>query len=183
MATAVALMTAEEYWLLPDDGPRTELVRGRIVPMNMPTPRHGYFCANAAGILREFVRQHDLGRVMGNDSGILTERGPDTVRGADVAYYYDRLPRGPLPEGYLDVVPELVIEVRSQTDRWAAVLDKVTEYLRAAVGVVCVLDPQSVRAFVYSSSDEPRIFAADAELVLPEVFGDRFHVAVQRFFE
>jgi Uma2 family endonuclease len=177
-------MTAEEYWLLPDDGPPTELVRGRIVPMNIPTPRHGYFCANAAGILREFVRQHDLGRIMGNDSGILTERDPDTVRGGDVAYYsYERLPRGPIPEGYLDVLPELVVEVRSQTDRWSAVLDKVAEYLRAGVGVVCVLDPQTGRAFVYSSSDEPRIFAADHALVLPQVFGENFRVPVQRFFE
>jgi hypothetical protein len=31
MAAAEALLTAEEYRLLPDDGPPTELVRGRIV--------------------------------------------------------------------------------------------------------------------------------------------------------
>ncbi len=185
MATAdVVLMTAEEYWLLPDDGPPTELVRGRIVPMNMPTPRHGYFCGNVARILGAHTSRHDLGRIMTNDSGILTERDPDTVRGADVAYYsYERLPRGPMPEGYLNVLPELVVEVRSQTDRWAAVLEKVAEYLRAGVGVVCVLDPQTARAFVYSPSDEPRIFAADEELVFPQVFGDRFRVPVRHFFE
>ncbi len=185
MATADLLMTAVEYWLLPDDGPPTELVRGRIVPMNMPTPRHGYFCVNVAAILREHVRQNDLGRIMGNDSGVLTERDPDTVRGADVAYFsYERLPRGPIPEGYLDVLPELVVEVRSQTDRWTEIINKVGEYLTAGVGVVCVLDPQSVQAFVFYSSDQsPRVFGADEELMLPEVFGDRFHVAVRHFFE
>jgi Uma2 family endonuclease len=185
MATAEALLTAEEYWLLPDDGPPTELVRGRIVPMNMPTPRHGYFCNKIGRILGNFVEQRDLGRVMNNDSGILTEHDPDTVRGADVAYFsYERLPRGPVPEGYLDVLPELVVEVRSQTDRWNEIISKVGEYLTAGVGVVCVLDPQSVTATVFYSSDQPpRVFAADDELVLPEVFGDQFRVPVHRFFE
>ncbi len=185
MAIAEAQMTAAEYWLLPDDGPPTELVRGRIVPMNMPTPRHGYFCNRVGRILGNFVEERGLGRVMSNDSGILTERDPDTVRGADVAYFsYDRLPAGPVPEGYLAVVPELVVEVRSQTDRWTDIINKVGEYLRAGVGIVCVLDPQSVQAFVFYSSDQaPRVFAADEELVLPEVFGDQFRVPVRRFFE
>src|SRR5438105_2756580 len=100
MATAEApterLLTAEDYLLLPDSGLPNELVRGRIVTMNPPTPFHGYVCANTAGILREFVQPRDLGRVMTNDSGVVTERGPDTVRGADVAFYsYQRLPKGP----------------------------------------------------------------------------------------
>jgi hypothetical protein len=57
--------------------------------------------------------RHDTGRLVGNDSGVVTEHEPDTVRGADVAYYsYERIPRGPLPRGrYLTVMPELVFEV------------------------------------------------------------------------
>src|SRR5882672_3601531 len=94
------LLTAEEYWLLPDNGRPTELVRGRVVEMKVATPRHGYFCANIGCILGNFVAEHDLGRVMSNDSGVVTHRGPDTVRGADVCFYsYSRLPKGPLPEG------------------------------------------------------------------------------------
>src|SRR5690242_13958204 len=92
-----ALMTAEEFGNRPDPGYPEELVRGRIVRMPMPDRRHGYVCGNAYYHFREFVVGQDLGRVMTNDSGVLTERGPDTVRGADVCYYsYARLPRGPL---------------------------------------------------------------------------------------
>ena len=70
-----------------------------------------------------YAEEHDLGRVMSNDSGIITERDPDTVRGADVAYYsYARLPKGPLPAGYGPEVPELVIEVRSSGDSWREIL-------------------------------------------------------------
>src|SRR5688572_979655 len=110
------LLTAEQYRLLPTDGRRTELIRGKVVEMNVPAPRHGYYCSKVDRILGNFAEEHDLGRVMCNDSGVVTERGPDTVRGADVCYYsYRSVPRGPLPEGYLPVPPELVFEVRSPT--------------------------------------------------------------------
>ena len=124
MATVATetLLTAEEFRRLPDNGKRKELIRGRVVYMNVPAPRHGYICANIVGVIRPFVVANRLGRVMSNDSGVRTEDGPDTVRGADVAFWsFRRLPPGPLPEGYLQPVPELVFEVRSPTDRWGEV--------------------------------------------------------------
>src|SRR5207249_472230 len=113
---AEKLLTAEEYLRLPDNGQPTELVRGKVVSVNVPTPRHGQICGQVAYLLRRFLEDHDVGHVVCNDSGVLTERDPDTLRGADVAYYsYQRVPRGPLPAGYLPVAPEVVFEVRSPT--------------------------------------------------------------------
>src|SRR5262249_33348655 len=129
MTTATTLLTAEEYALLPDNGQPTELVRGMVQPMNMPMPRHGQICLKVGRILGSFVEARDLGHVVSNDSGIITERDPDTVRGADIAYYsYGRVPRGPLPRGYLAVPPELVFEVRSPSDAWRDIHHKVGEY-------------------------------------------------------
>jgi Uma2 family endonuclease len=134
MVTAVKLMTAEEYWLLPDDGGPTELVRVRVVPMNMPAPRHGEICGNTVHILKRYLDTNDIGRVVSNDSGVITERNPDTVRGADVGFYsYKQIPKGPLPEGCLSVVPEVIFEVRSPGDRWRRILAKVAESLEAGV--------------------------------------------------
>ena len=121
MATAemVELMTAEQFGRRPDPGYPEELVRGRVVAMSVPDRRHGYVCGKADRIFGNFVDAREIGRVMCNDSGVITERDPDTVRGADVAYYsYARLPKGPLPTGYGPEVPELVVEVRSSSDRW-----------------------------------------------------------------
>jgi Uma2 family endonuclease len=120
--------------------------------------------------------------MMCNDSGVVTERDPDTVRGADVAYYsFARLPKGPLPNGYLSVVPDLVFEMLSPDDRWRKVLTKVAEYLNAGVAVVCVLDPDSETVYVYDGDRPARELRGDEELVLPELLGD-FRVAVRRFF-
>jgi Uma2 family endonuclease len=184
MSTATTpLLTAEEYLRLPDNGRPTELVRGRVVEMNVPTPRHGEICVQISYLLRRFLEDHPLGRVVSNDSGVRTERDPDTVRGADVAFFsYSRIPPGPLPQGYLDVVPELIFEVRSPTDRWADVLAKVAEYLRAGVSLVCVLDERTATVTTYLIDRPQRIFTAEEELDLSEVLPG-FRVAVARFFE
>jgi Uma2 family endonuclease len=183
LATAEALMTAEEFGQRPDPGYPEELVQGRIVATPPPDRRHGSVCAGAAAIFGNFVTEHDLGRVMSNDSGIITRRNPDTVRGADVAYYsYARLPRGPLAAGYGPEVPELVVEVRSPGNSWREIHIKVGEYLRAGVLKVIVLDPGSRKAHVYSVDAEPAALGPEDELTVPDLLGD-FRVAVHRFFD
>jgi len=187
MAVAVAvekaLLTAEEFLRLPNDGRPKELVRGRIVYMNVPQPRHGQICSKVDRIVGNFADERNLGHVVCNDSGVRTERGPDTVRGADVAFYsYGRVPPGPFPEGYLPIVPELVFEVRSPTDRWGPILAKVAEYLEAGVTAVCVLDQMTEKCHVFRSDDSAEVFTAEQELAIADVLPE-FRVAVRRFFE
>jgi Uma2 family endonuclease len=118
-----------------------------------------------------------------NDSGVITERGPDTVRGADTAFYsYVRVPKGPLPARYLDVPPDLVFEVLSPDDCWPKVLRKVTEYLEAGVTVVCVLDPERRTLHLYEGDQPVRILGEDDKLTLPSLLG-KFRVAIRRFFD
>ncbi|HEX4592558.1 MAG TPA: Uma2 family endonuclease [Gemmataceae bacterium] len=181
--TAQRLLTAEEYGRLPDDGRRTELVRGEVVEVNMPYPRHGQICFKIARILGNFVEERQLGHVLTNDSGVITERDADTVRGADVAYYsFARVPPGPMPRGqYLSVVPELVFEVRSPGDRWRAVLDKVNEYLKAGVDTVCVVDDPTERAIVFDD-DDIHPLTRDEALEFPKLLPG-FSVAVRPLFE
>jgi Uma2 family endonuclease len=183
MATVEALLTAEEYGRLPDDGRRTELVRGRIVAMNMPYPRHGQICVQTVYLLKRYLDEDDRGQVVCNDSGVITERDPDTVRGADVAFYsYARAPKGPLPKGYLPVAPDAVFEVHSPDDRWNKIHKKVGEYLNAGVTVVCVLDPDPQTIHGFHADRPAQVLQKDDEFALPEILGN-FRVPVRRFFE
>jgi Uma2 family endonuclease len=184
MALVEALLTAEEYQRLPDNGRPTELVRGRIVELKIPAPRHGYFCGQVVQIIGKHTEVHELGRVVSNDAGVITERNPDTVRGPDVSFYsYSRLPRGPLPEGYLDVAPEAAFEVRSPTDRRSQILAKVAELLKAGVLAVCVLDPQTETLTIYREDSEPdRVLRGYDEFSLPGLLPG-LSVPVRRFFE
>ncbi len=185
MATAemLELITAEQFGQRPDPGYPEELVRGRIVAMSVPDRRHGYVCGRADRIFGNFVDSHDLGRVLSNDSGVIVERDPDTVRGADIAYYsYARLPKGQLPAGYGPESPELVVEVRSENDRWPDIFEKVSEYLNAGVLLVIVLDPEPQAAHLFSADDSPKRLGKDEDLTLPGILDD-FRVRVGRFFE
>jgi len=183
MATVEALLTADEYRTLPDNGQPTELIRGRIVPMNVPYPRHGQICAAIVYLLLRYMEADDRGHVVSNDAGVVTERNPDTVRGADVAFYsYARVPKGPFPKGYLSVAPEVAFEVLSPFDRWPPVLAKVAEYLEAGVVVVCVLDEQTQTLTIHRNDQPPQVLTGDQEFALPELLGG-FRVAVRRFFE
>jgi Uma2 family endonuclease len=186
MATAQVverLITAKELFLMPDDGIPKELVRGRIVTMNIPAPRHGYFCALIVQLLGEFVRPRDLGRIMSNDSAVITERDPDSVRGPDVSFYsFDRLPKGTVPDGYLDVAPNLVFEVRSPTDRWSKTRAKVNEYLDVGVVAVCVLDQRTESVTVYDNDNPPRVLYKGDTLTLSDVLPG-FELPIARLFE
>src|SRR4051794_16369426 len=59
-ASVPALLTAEEYALRPDPGYPEELVRGRVVPMQQPKPRHGHLCNKAGRFLGNFCEEHHL---------------------------------------------------------------------------------------------------------------------------
>ena len=142
MSIAEKFITAAEFAELNDDR-RTELVRGRVIEMTPPKPKHGKIVFNIARVVGGFIFEHDLGHWFG-DAGIITERDPDSVRGPDAAFVsFGRLPRDADDSHYVDVAPELVFEVFSPNDRWVDLLDKVAEYLRAGSTVVCVVVPSS----------------------------------------
>lgn len=177
------LLTAAQYFTLPDDGQHKELVRGRIVIMNAPGFRHGEVCGNIHYALRGFLAKRRLGRAVCNDTGVLTERAPDTVRGADVAYYsYQRVPRGTHPKRYAGAAPELVFEVLSPDDRWTKVLRKISEYLEAGVVVVCVADPERRTVAVYRANAPAAELSEEDMLTLPDVLPG-FRISVKRLFE
>ncbi len=71
------LLTAEEYLQLPDRGVPTELIRGRVVETNVLAPRHGEICVNVITLINPHIRAKQLGRLVSNDSGVVTEHDPD----------------------------------------------------------------------------------------------------------
>ena len=124
------LLTAEEFAKLPDpvDGSKQELVRGEVISMAPPSFRHGIVQVNIAMLLRVFAKEHKLGRVT-VESGVVTERNEDTVRGPDVAYWsFEKLPADQVPEVYADVAPDLCVEVNSPGNTKQRTTRKIREY-------------------------------------------------------
>ena len=176
------LLTAAEFARRPDPGYPEELVRGKIIRLSYGTARHGQICSETVLLLGRYLDDQDLGHLI-NKAGLITERDPDTVRGPDIAFYsYQRVPRGPMPNDYGTEPPELIVEVRSRSDRWSNVLAKVAEYLEAGVLAVVILDDESETALLAMPDQPPRPLGPDDELTIPEVLPG-FAVPVRRFFE
>ena len=143
------LITAEELLYTNAPNKRTELVRGRLIVHEPPGGRHGYVAANLAFRLNQHTDLTGAGAVFVGDVGFTLRRDPDTVRGPDVAFASEhRLPQ-PIPNSYLELAPDLVVEVLSPDDRPGEVLTKIGDWLDAGARLVWVIDPERRLARVY----------------------------------
>ena len=175
------LITGEELYRRPDLEP-CELVDGRIVPTSPTGDLHGGIEALLAASLLAYARKAERGKVCTGEVGIYIRRNPDTVRAADVLFISNERWSRRGSEGYLDVAPELVVEILSPEDRWSDVTAKLADYFAAGVAVVWVVDPCLRKVFAYRSLTDARQFGesdhlADEELLpgfslpLSELFG------------
>jgi Uma2 family endonuclease len=149
--------TAEQLLGYEAPGKRLELVRGQLLVREPAGMRHGDIGTRLAHrLLCHLERERDAGdhsplrgTVLGPDTGFVIERAPDTVRAPDVAFVLaGRLP-DPLPDGFGDLAPDLVVEVRSPNDRPGPLLAKVGEYLAAGTQLVWVIDPAHTCVTIY----------------------------------
>lgn len=173
-------ITGEDLFALGDIGP-AELVKGEIIRMPPTGYVHGRIELKLGKMLDNFVEHHQLGQIMVGEIGIYTQRDPDSVRAADVAYISNERLAQVASEGYLDVAPELIVEIISPGDRWANIEDKLDEYFAIGVRLVWLVNPKKREVLVYHAPTDVARFTADdtlsGENVLPG-----FEAAVADFF-
>ena len=176
------LVTGEEALALGDIGPY-ELVEGRIVPMSPTADEHAGYESNFDEYIKAFVRQHKLGKVRVGEVGIYIRRNPDTVRAADVAFISnERYAQRKKKRGYLDVAPDLVVEILSPDDRWSDITQKLREYFSIGVKLVWAADPASRTVYAYRSLTDVREFKGTDSLPGDDVLPG-FNVPVAALFE
>jgi Uma2 family endonuclease len=181
--TTKKLLTIEEFARRPEpiDGSKEELVRGEVVTMPPPGFLHGIVQLNVATLLKTFAKASKLGRVT-VESGVITEEGPGSVRGPDVAFWsYERLPADHVPVVYANVAADLCVEVRSPTNTPAKTTEKVREYFTSGVRLVWVVDPEERVVTVYHGPGDGRVLWEDATLTGGDVLPG-FSCPVAEFF-
>jgi len=162
------LITGEELAEMEDIGP-CELVEGRIVKLSPTKITHGDYEFQLAKFIGNFVDEHNLGRVMVGEVGVYTGRNPDTVRGADILFIsYERLAQV-TPGGFMDVAPELIIEIMSPSDRWSEVRKKIKEYLDIGVTAVLIVEPDEQTIALYRSPTDIQEFTPSDTLTLEDI--------------
>ena len=155
MRTLKKLFTAEELMCLPTNGRRLELVKGKVYEMAPAGGRHGHAANRAAVRLTVHTDSAGLGHIFTAETGFILRRDPDTVRAPDVSFVsISRLRLEDIPDGYIDLVPDLVVEVVSPGDTRREVREKVEQWLRAGVRLVWVIYAITRTATIYRSLDD-----------------------------
>lgn len=157
--------TAEDLQDMPDDGMRYELVEGEMRVVAPAGYEHGRISGEIYFAIKGFVRAKGLGDVLAAETGFLLRRAPDTVRAPDVAFV--RAERTPEPEqrsGFVHVVPDLVVEVVSPSDRAADVNAKALMWLDAGVRLVWVIYPETQVVAAHTPDGVVHIVREDAVL-------------------
>lgn len=152
-ATVPARMTAEQLAQMPDDGHRYELVEGELQTMAPAGERHGQVTVTITALVWNHVHAHNLGRCYAAETGFVIQRGPDTVRAPDLAFVGNERLKGAPSEVFSTLVPDLVVEVVSPTDRASEVTTKALVWLDYGVRLVWVIDPRAQLVTLHTPGD------------------------------
>jgi Uma2 family endonuclease len=155
------LLTIEEYADLPDDGWRTELVRGQVVREPQPSYEHGRIQSRLIGILEAHLKALAPHLACVGPFGVITEEMPGTVRGPDLAVVRRDRVVDLHHAGFLRGAPELAIEVVSPSNRAGEIQEKVSEYLDSGATMVWVIYPQTRTVAVHGAGGEARFITGD----------------------
>lgn len=131
-----------------------ELIDGTLVEKGMGY-RESVLALAIASALRAFVIPRKLGLVSGPDG--MMRLFPQLVRSPDVAFVSRaRLPDGHMPkEAIPDLVPDLAVEVLSESNTPREMLRKRQDYFRAGVRLAWVFDPDARTVDVFTEPENP----------------------------
>ena len=161
MATVSQWITAEEFFSMPVDGMRHELVRGELLTMPPAGFEHGTVTVNIAMPLHNHVKRMQQGIIVAAETGFVLKKGPDTVRAPDVGFVSrERLERIGIPKNFFPEAPDAAVEVLSPGDTVNEVDEKVQEWIAAGTKLVWVVNPRQKTVTVYRPDAKPVILTA-----------------------
>ncbi|MCB9535521.1 MAG: Uma2 family endonuclease [Myxococcales bacterium] len=148
-------MTAEAFAALSLDG-RAELVDGVVARReDVPGAKHSRTAVKIAARLEAWAERGDHGPVLA-EAGYIVRRSPDRVRLPDVSFVRgERLPE--LPDGYLELVPDLAVEIVSPNDKANDLEQKLEDYRQLAVPMTWVVHPVTRTVIVHTADGIARI--------------------------
>lgn len=122
------------------------------------------FCA----LLSNWVEPHKLGYVVANGAGFQLSNG-DVL--APQISFFSRERLKPVPRTYPQLVPNLVVEIKSAFDRLTLIQEKVMGFLEIGVEVALLINPDYRTVAVYNRHQKQMIttLTDDDKLNFPEL--------------
>lgn len=144
-----------------------ELKDGKIIVMGPSDIVSSEIGVELSSMLRNWVKPRRLGRVFDSSGGFILPNSDLTA--PDVSFVSAaRLRRSPRYFGQL--VPDLVVEIKSQSDRIKPLKEKIQSFLDLGARVGILIDPDKYTVTVYRLNAEPIVLTDGDVLTIPELF-------------
>jgi Uma2 family endonuclease len=180
MSTATHVVTAEQLIRIPCGSNRYELVKGELLTMSPSGAEHGAVTANLTAPLTTYVKANKMGVVFGAETGFKLESNPDTVLAPDISFIRTDRIKG-LCEGYLEIAPDLAVEVISPGESKREVENKAAQWLAFGTVMVCLIYPKLRTVDVRRVTGE-RFLLSEADELTGEGVVHGFRIPVSEIF-
>lgn len=180
--TTTHLLTAAELLALEREDRHFELIEGVLIEESPPNIYHARVLATLSYLLVEAVEGRGIGLVFAGDAGFILGRNPDTVLGPDLAVILtERVTPEVDEERYLELAPDLAIEIVSPSNSTGEVEREVAIYLASGVKAVWTVYPR-LRQVVVHRPGEPPTVLTDQDVLTDERLLPGFETSVSRLF-
>ena len=159
------LFTVEDLYRLGPDAPY-ELIEGELIEVSPQGRVHGRAISNLAYFLSSEVRADRSGELLSGDVGFILARAPDTVLAPDIAFVRTERLVG-AGDGYLEMAPDLAIEVVSPGNSATEIARKTEVYLGAGSTEVWVVRPRERDVAVHRQHSNVEVLRGDETLKSP----------------
>lgn len=144
-----------------------ELQDGSIIVMGPSDIESSEIGAEFIRLLGNWVKPRRLGRVFDSSGGFILPNSD--LRAPDVSFVTaDRLRQSRRSFG--ELVPDLVVEIKSKTDRVKKIQEKIQMYLELGARVGIVIDPDKQTVTVYRAGSEAILLKSEDTLTISELF-------------
>ncbi len=161
-------LTMDDLERMPDVYHRNvELDEGELLETAPASEDHGNLETEIAFLLKQFAKQHDLGRVYAGDTGFRLSDG--TLRSPDVAFVRKARVEQVRSTGFGNGAPDLAVEIFSPSDSVAQLMRKVKQYFAAGTHTVWIVYPERREIHALEASGADRILTIEDQIDAPEL--------------
>lgn len=144
-----------------------ELEDGRISIVGPSDIVSSEITSRLIAFLFAWVEPRRLGRVFDSAGGFIM---PDTnLKAPDVSFVRAARLRQS-PRYFAQLVPDLVVEIKSQSDHIKVIENKIVKFIELGAIVGIAIDPDEETVKIYRSTGEPTLLENGDILTIPELF-------------
>lgn len=145
-----------------------ELVGGRVIITSPSSYESDEVAAEAIPQKVNWVRPRCLGRVAASSAGFRLPNATRDVRVTDASFVAaERLRRS--PQAFAELAPDLMIEVKSPTDKIENLEAKIADFLALGTRVGLLIDPEAQTVTLYRAQQPAVTLSNQDVLTIPDV--------------